>query len=90
MKKKYIVDLSDSQRQELKDCLEKGQTTAYKIRHAHILLKADAGWKDAQIAEAFGGRVQTVYNVRRRFVEKGFTELPSSDQPGETSMSRQR
>ena len=32
--------------------MEKGQTTAYKIRHAHILLKSDAGWKDAQIAEA--------------------------------------
>lgn len=74
MKKKYVVDLSDSQRQELKDCVEKGQTTAYKIRHAHILLKADAGWKDAQIAEAFGCHVQTVYNVRRRFVEKGFSE----------------
>ena len=74
MKKKYVVDLSDSQRQELKDCVEKGQTTAYKIRHAHILLKVDAGWKDAQIAEAFGCDVQTVYNVRRRFVEKGFSE----------------
>ena len=74
MKKKYVVDLSDSQRELLKDCVEKGQTTAYKIRHAHILLKADAGWKDAQIAEAFGCHVQTVYNVRRRFVEKGFSE----------------
>lgn len=74
MKKKYVVDLSDSQRQLLKDCVEKGQTTAYKIRHAHILLKADAGWTDAQIAEAFGCHPQTVYNVRRRFVEKGFSE----------------
>lgn len=74
MKKKYVVDLSDSQRKLLKDCVEKGQTTAYKIRHAHILLKADAGWTDAQIAEAFGCHVQTVYNVRRRFVEKGFSE----------------
>ena len=39
MKKKYIVNLSDSQRQVLTDCIEKGKTTAYKIRHAHILLK---------------------------------------------------
>ena len=74
MKKKYVVDLSDSQHQLLKDCVEKGETTAYKIRHAHILLKADAGWTDAQIAEAFGCHRQTVYNVRRRFVEKGFSE----------------
>ena len=74
MKKKYVVDLSASERELLKACVEKGQTTAYKIRHAHILLKADAGWKDAQIAEAFGCHVQRVYNVRRRFVEKGFSE----------------
>ena len=71
MKKKYIVNLSDTQRQMLRDCVEKGKTTAYKIRHAHILLKADAegpGWSDAEIAEAFGCHAQTVYNVRRRFV----------------------
>ena len=74
MKKKYIVDLSDSQCELLKACVEKGKTTAYKIRQAHILLKADVGWKDAQIAEAFGCHPQTVYNVRRRFVEKGFSE----------------
>ena len=41
------------------------------------MLKADAegpGWSDAEIAEAFGCHAQTVYNVRRRFVEKGFSE----------------
>ena len=77
MKKKYIVNLSDTQRQMLRDCVEKGKTTAYKIRHAHILLKADAegsGWSDAEITEAFGCHPQTVYNVRRRFLEKGFSD----------------
>ena len=75
MKKKYDVTLSDTERELLKDCVEKGKSSAYKIRHAHILLKADAegpGWTDAEIAEAFGCHPQTVYNVRRRFVEKGF------------------
>ena len=36
-----------------------------------ILLKADAdgsAWTDDNISEAFGCRVQTVENVRRRFV----------------------
>ena len=77
MKKKYIVNLSDRQRQMLTDCIEKGKTTVYKIRHAHILLKADAegpGWSDRQIAEVFGCHQQTVYNVRRRFVERGFSD----------------
>ena len=39
-----------------------------------ILLKSDAkgpGWIDRQVAEAFGCNTKTVYNVRRRFVEKG-------------------
>ena len=77
MKRKYVVNLSDTQRQVLTECVEKGKNEAYKIRHAHILLKADAegpGWTDAQIAEAYGCHPQTVYNVRRRFVEKGFSE----------------
>lgn len=76
MKKKYVVNLNDTQRQVLRDCVEKGRSSAYKIRHAHILLKADVkgpGWTDAQISEAFGCHTETVYNVRRRFVEKGFS-----------------
>ena len=40
MKKKYVVNLNDTQRQVLRDCVEKGRSSAYKIRHAHILLKA--------------------------------------------------
>ena len=77
MKKKYIVNLSDSERELLRDCVETGKTEAYRIRHAHILLKADAegpGWPDARISEAFGCHARTVYNVRRRFVEKGISD----------------
>ena len=76
MKKKYVVNLSDSERELLKACVETGKTEAYRIRHAHILLKADAegpGWSDARISEAFGCHSRTVYNVRRRFVEKGIS-----------------
>ena len=75
MKKKYDVTLSDTERELLKDCVEKGKSSAYNIRHAHILLKADAegpGWTDAEIAEAFGCHPQTVYNVRRVLWKKGF------------------
>lgn len=49
----------------------------YKIRHAHMLLKADEGehgpsWPDARIAEVFKTSECTVRNVRKRLVEKGF------------------
>ena len=38
---KHIVKLNDTQRQELEDCINKGKSEAYKIKHANILLKAD-------------------------------------------------
>ncbi len=45
--------------------------TSQKVRRAQILLKTDAdgpAWTDARIAEAFGCRVQTVENLRKRVV----------------------
>ena len=76
MKKKYIVALTDTQREELKAYVNKGTNKANKIKRANILLKADSkgpGWTDSQIAESFGCNTKTVYNVRRRFVEKGLS-----------------
>ncbi len=40
-KKKYIVDLSPSERNYLEKITNKGKTAAYKMNHARILLKAD-------------------------------------------------
>lgn len=74
MPKKYIVRLSDAERQHLTELISKGKTAAYKIRHANILLKADAdgpAWTDARIAESFSGSINTVMGVRQRLVEQG-------------------
>ena len=76
MKQKYVIKLTDLEREELNMYVSKGNSKASKIRHAHILLKADKngpGWTDKQIAEAFSCHYQTVYNVRRRFVESGLS-----------------
>ena len=75
MKKKYIVRLSDEERQTCTDVVKKLKGTSQKVRRAHILLKADVegpGWSDAKIAEAFGCRSQTVENLRKRLVTEGF------------------
>ena len=75
MNKKYIVRLSDEEREELKEAVKKLKGTAQKVRRAQILLKADAagpGWTDARIAEAFSCRVQTIENLRKRLVTEGF------------------
>ena len=73
--KKYIVELTAEEQRDLRSLVRVGKAAAYKIRHANILLKADANgpaWKDEDVAEAFGCHVTTVENVRKRFVLDGF------------------
>jgi len=51
-----------------------GKAAAYKIRHANMLLMADAdgpGWGDEQIADGLGVSVGQIEHLRRRFVEQG-------------------
>ena len=72
--KKYIVRLSNEEQEQLKKLTAVGKSAAYKIKHAHILLKADAdgpNWTDKQIAEAFSVTTRTVSGIRQRFVEQG-------------------
>lgn len=74
MNKKYIVRLTDEERAQLAELTRKGKAAASKIRHAQILLKADAdgpAWTDARIAESFSVSVNTVLGVRQRLVEQG-------------------
>ena len=72
--KKFIVELSDQERQQCKDVVKKLKGTSQKVKRANILLKADQGWTDTKIAEALDCRTKTVENVRRRFVEMGFEQ----------------
>jgi DNA-binding MarR family transcriptional regulator len=74
MNKKYIVRLADEERRQLAELTRKGKAAADKIRHANILLKADAdgpAWTDERIAESFAVSVNTVLGVRQRLVEQG-------------------
>lgn len=74
MNKKYIVRLTDDERQQLVHMTTIGKTAAYKIKHAHILLQVDANgpnWSDEHVANAFRCHGNTVRNVRQRFVEHG-------------------
>jgi homeodomain-containing protein len=77
VQKKYVVRLTDQERDELKGVIKKLKGTGQKIRRAQILLKADAdgpNWTDGRIAEAFSCRTRTVEKVRQRLVERGFEE----------------
>lgn len=69
--KRYVVRLTPVERLMLQNMINKGKAAAYKIRHAHILLKADAdgpNWSDKQIAEAFDCHRTTVEEIRKRLV----------------------
>jgi len=74
--KKYLVELTSEERNQLEGLVKKGKVAGYKIRHAQMLLKADQGkqgpgWRDKQIAQAFGAHLTTVERLRKRFVEHG-------------------
>ena len=77
MQKKYIVRLTQEERCQLREVVKKLQGSSQKVRRAQILLKADiegSNWTDEQIAAAFDCRTQTVENIRRHLVERGFEE----------------
>lgn len=73
---KYIVRLSDEERDRLKALINAGKHPARKLLKARILLKADVsvageGWSDARIAEALDTSTDTVLRTRQRLVEEG-------------------
>ena len=75
MRKRYIVRLTDVERELLTGLLKRQRIAAQKVRRARILLKADAdgpNWTDAKIAEAFDCRTRSVESLRKRVVTEGF------------------
>jgi hypothetical protein len=86
MNKKYIVRLSEAERQACTAVIKGLKGTSQKVRRAQILLKADAdsaAWTDERIAEAFNCRVQTIENLRKRVVTESF-ELALEGQQRQT------
>lgn len=76
MNKKYIVRLTQQEKQELEQLIRVGKAAARKLTHARILLKADCnaeqgGWTDQAIHEALDVSLATIARVRQAFVEQG-------------------
>ncbi|TAD75301.1 MAG: helix-turn-helix domain-containing protein [Oscillatoriales cyanobacterium] len=73
---KYIVTLSETERERLINISRNGRAPAKKILHARILLLADqghaeGGWTDERIAEALGLHPYSIARIRKRFVTQG-------------------
>ena len=67
-KKIYIVDLTKQERTHLLDFIKSGKHSARKLNRAQILLLADEGKTDGEIAEALHTGTATVQRTRQRFV----------------------
>ncbi len=80
MNVRYRVELSQSERAELMQLLSGGNQAARKLKRAQILLAADAGASDEDIALNVGVGGSTVYRTKRRFVE-GNLDHALSEEP---------
>ena len=67
-KKIYIVDLTKEERTYLLDFIKSGKHSARKLNRARILLLADEGKADSEIAAALHTGTATVHRTRQRFV----------------------
>jgi transposase len=71
---KYVVRLSDEERDRLRELVARGRVSATVRQRALILLKADLegpAWTDEQIAEVVQVGLSTVHRIRQRCVEEG-------------------
>ena len=84
MEKKYIVRLTDEERETLRGVRKKLQGSSQQVRRAPMLLKADANgpnWTEKKIAAAFLCRTKTGENVRQRLVTVGFEIALHGEKP---------
>ena len=79
-KKVYVVDLSDEERTQLLDLVKRGRLSARKLTRAHVLLRADEGAVDTEIAASLHVHVTTVERIRKHLVESGL-ECALEDRP---------
>jgi transposase len=82
MNVRYRVELSQTERAELMALLSGGKHPARKLKRAQILLAADAGASDDEIARSVGVGGSTVYRTKQRFVLGNLAALSEQPRPG--------
>ncbi len=87
MYKRYVVRLSEEERQRIEALIRRGGAHARSLLYGRILLKADASeggpaWTDERIAEAMETSTDTVARERRRFAEDGLEMALLAKKPG--------
>jgi transposase len=81
--KKYIVELTEEEREALRALTSKGTTGVRRYKRARALLCADAGETDAVIAAKVGLHAVSLERLRKRCVEEGLdAALAERPRPG--------
>jgi len=83
-RKKYIINLSEEERNDLMQLTHKGTIKARQFKRAMILLKADEGLSDPEIIAALNVSRPCVERIRKRFVSDGIERALNEDpRPGQ-------
>lgn len=85
--KKYIIKLTPEERSALTALTSRGKASVRRIKRALVLLAADAGDRDEEIAGTVRVGVRSVERIRRRFVEEGLdAALSERPRPGKARL----
>lgn len=82
---KYIVELTETEREFLLNLVSRGCVNSRKLKRANILLMADKRiYQDIDIANTLSAGISTVYRTKRSFVENGLEAAldKDEDRPG--------
>jgi transposase len=83
MNVRYRVTLTSEERGQLRSFVQGGKGAFRRLKRAQILLAADGGSTDADIAANVAVGTSTVYRTKKRFVEEGLDEALSEEpRPG--------
>jgi transposase len=82
-KQQYPVPLSEEERTGLLRFINHGDRGARPLKRAHMLLLAAEGKRDRAIAQALHASLQTVRNIRKKYVAGGLeSALHDRPRPG--------
>ena len=79
---RYVVELNESEKEQLRQLTRGGQVGVRQLKRAQILLAADQREKEATMVRTLGVSESTIYRTKRRYVEQGLeaalTELTAN------------
>lgn len=79
----YVVKLSETEKKQLENMLKKGKHGARELKRARVLLLADEGKQNLDIAKQVGLTEQVIIDIKKRYCQEGLNvkDKPRTGQP---------